>query len=470
MAATLPDGLIAPPPLACDAGHCGRLYGTADGTPADVLGNALSVRLNTPLSAPLLDFQNRQTDKQLLILGSIPAVVQRPVIVPAAQMRLSGLIGRTNVANKFGYLGRFPPDFVGPLIGPEPPPGVPGTVPFPDRRPREPNRTASDLRILQANLAATAYFTPWAAGYVETLFSDVFTFTRDPRQGTFQVRQAYATFGNLREFPLYGFIGKKNVSFGDFSTLSPFTQAAPWHYFAALGEGAGVGYVRGGLHLVATGLAGGRGVRVSDSEQNGRVNNFALNASYAGRAGAFEYLVGAGYLDGTIYNAGVPEHEDRELFGPPTGAWDVNGTLRWRRLTLAAEYVRTSLPWPVTDHDVIRLPDRSGVRPVRPRPPAAALHQLERRHPGPVRAGVRPQRPTRAGRRLATQPERPAERRIRPQHRLRPADRSDAARRQRPRYATGFAGAGRLAGPVTRLLERGGGHRAVPSEIRRRPR
>lgn len=90
MAATLPDGLIAPPPLACDAGHCGRLYGTADGTPADVLGNALSVRLNTPLSAPLLDFQNRQTDKQLLILGSIPAVVQRPVIVPARRCGCPG--------------------------------------------------------------------------------------------------------------------------------------------------------------------------------------------------------------------------------------------------------------------------------------------------------------------------------------------------------------------------------------------
>ena len=59
--------------------------------------------------------------------------------------------------------------------------------------------------------------------------------------------------------PFYAFIGKKTVSFGDFSTLSPFTQAVPWHYFAALGEQAGVGYVNDGFHAVVTGINGGAG-------------------------------------------------------------------------------------------------------------------------------------------------------------------------------------------------------------------
>ncbi|MEZ6117037.1 MAG: hypothetical protein R3C28_10755 [Pirellulaceae bacterium] len=36
------------------------------------------------------------------------------------------------------------------------------------------------------------------------------------------------------------YIGKKNVGFGDMSTLSPFTQSTVWHYFAALAEGVGV--------------------------------------------------------------------------------------------------------------------------------------------------------------------------------------------------------------------------------------
>jgi len=322
----IPNGLIAPPPLACQNGSLDRTYdGSPVGPPTDFLSRALAVRLDTPTSAALLDFQNRQTDKQLIILGSIPSVVDRPTLVPGAQMRLSGIYGRTNTRNKFGYLGRFPTDFVG--------------------------NTATDLRILQANLAATAYFTPWAAGYAETLFSDVFSFpTFD--QGSLQMRQAYAVFGDVNRFPLYAFIGKKTVSYGDFSTLSPFTQAVPWHYFAALGEGAGVGFVQGGFHLVLTGLTGGRGIRTSDSPSNGRVNNYAVNASYAQKIGDFEYLVGAGYLDGTIYNADSPEHTDVAAFGPQNGAWDVNGFVRWRRLTLAAEWVQTNMSWPVTDYEV----------------------------------------------------------------------------------------------------------------------
>ena len=324
---------LIPPPAAVAGIDPGRPYGQplpggldlprlAEWTP--------SVRLDTPTSAALLDFQNRQSDKQLLLLGSLPNAfpagrVPHPVFVPGVQMRLSGLYGRTNTKDKFGYLGRFPPDFN--------------------------SRTATDLRILQANLATTAYFTPWAAGYVETLFSDVFTFPTS-RQGSFQVRQAYAVFGQPAVSPFYAFIGKKNVSYGDFSTLSPFTQALPWHYFAALGEGAGVGYVRGGFHAVLTGLAGGRGIRVSDSPDDGHVNNFAVNTHYAGRAGRFEYLVGAGYLHGTIYDADVPEHVRTDLFGPLNGAYDINGTLRTGPWTFAGEYVKTAGDWPVTSFPV----------------------------------------------------------------------------------------------------------------------
>ena len=328
----VPVDLIPPPPAVAGIDP-GRPYGqpTPGGLELPRLANwTPSVRLDTPTSAALLDFQNRQSDKQLTLLGSLPnafpaGAVPHPVVVPAVQMRLSGLYGRTNTKDKFGYLGRFPPDFN--------------------------SRTATDLRILQANLAATAYFTPWAAGYAETLFSDVFTFPTF-QQGSFQVRQAYAVFGQPTEFPLYAFIGKKNVSYGDFGTLSPFTQALPWHYFAALGEGAGVGYVSGGFHAVLTGLAGGRGIRVSDSPDDGHVNNFAVNTHYAGRTGRFEYLVGAGYLHGTIYDADVPEHIRNDLFGPLNGAGDLNATLRTGPWTFAGEYVKTLADWPVTNFPV----------------------------------------------------------------------------------------------------------------------
>ena len=288
------------------------------------------VRLDTPTSAPLLDFQNRQTDKQLLLLANLPNQPGYPSVVPAAQLRVSALAARTNTPGKFGYLGRFPPDFRG--------------------------EHATDVRVLQANLAAHGYFAPWAAGYVETLFSDVFSFpTFD--QGSFQVRQAYAVFGDPLRTPWYAVVGKKTVSFGDFSTLSPFTQAVPWHYFAALGEQAGVGYVDGGFHAVVSGINGGRGQRVVDSDEAGDVNNFAVNLSYARRVGVtslgpVDVLVGGGYLDGTIYDSDTPEHTNRNQFGPKNGAWDVNGTVRVGRAIFAGEYVSTVDPWPVTGVEV----------------------------------------------------------------------------------------------------------------------
>jgi len=84
-------------------------------------------------------------------------------------------------------------------------------------------------------------------------------------QGSFQMRQAYVTFGDLSQSPLYAWIGKKTVNFGDMGTLSPFSQSMVWHYFAPLAEGAGVGYSQNGLTVNLTALNGSRGIRVVDS-------------------------------------------------------------------------------------------------------------------------------------------------------------------------------------------------------------
>ena len=135
-----------------------------------------------------------------------------PTLVPGAQLRLSGLWGRSNTADKFGYLGRFPGDFSG--------------------------NTATDLRVLQANLSATAYFTPWAAGYVETLFSDVFSFPTF-NQGSFQVREAYAVFGNVRKNPFYAFIGKKDRQLRRFRHALPVHPGPALALFRGAGRGGG---------------------------------------------------------------------------------------------------------------------------------------------------------------------------------------------------------------------------------------
>ncbi|MEM7811072.1 MAG: hypothetical protein AAF532_06310 [Planctomycetota bacterium] len=285
------------------------------------------VRTDTATLAPLLDFQNRQGDKQLLVLDSLRTDERPAGLTLGAQVRGSLLVAETNSANRFPYLGRFPTAFVG--------------------------TTATDARLLQANVGVVAKAERWAGGYLEVLFSDVFTFPSS-NQGSLQTRQAYVVFGDLEESPFYAFLGKKNVSFGDFGTLSLFTQAVPWHYFAPLAEGAGVGYVDEHFHFVLTGLDGGRGIRVSDSPEIGRMNNFAVNA-----VGDFPLAddlflrLGGGYLHGTIYDAGEAEHIDTTLFGPRNPAWDFNGLVRWGDFTVAGEYVQTVEDWPVVGHEVV---------------------------------------------------------------------------------------------------------------------
>ena len=288
---------------------------------------SISLTLDTPYTYPMLDFQNRQGDKELYILNRAMNNGGVTKLTLGTQFRVSGLVAKTNEANRFSYLGRFPTDFTG--------------------------EYASDFRLLQANQNLTADINNFVHGYVETLFSDVFSFA-DFKQGSFQVRQAYVVFGDLAKSPFYAFIGKKNISFGDFSTLSPFTQAVPWHYFAPLAEGAGVGFNNGRIIATATALNGSRGIRVVDSENPGDINNFALNVLYRDQIDEdTRFQIGAGYLDGTIYNANVAEHLDASLFGPNNGAFDLNAQYHSGRFHFAGEYLQTLDPWPVTNHDVI---------------------------------------------------------------------------------------------------------------------
>lgn len=286
------------------------------------------IQLAPDYSREMFDFLNRQTNKEILLLEHSLNSNGQTNMTLGAQFRASAIYGRTNEEGKFPYLGRFPTNFEGDF--------------------------ASDIRILQANLAASASFGPRVHGYFETLFSDVFSFD-DPKQGSYQVRQAYVVFGDFSRSSWYGYLGKKNVGFGDMSTLSPFSQSIPWHYFGALGEGGGIGFDNGILSATFAGLSGGRGVRVVDSGTNGDVNNFAANLllrmPFARRDG--ELKLGGGYIHSTIYDADIPEHLDATLFGDPNGAWDINARMRLNRLHLGFEYVQTVKAWPATDHDVI---------------------------------------------------------------------------------------------------------------------
>ena len=292
-----------------------------------------AVHLDTDFFRAMLDFQNRQSDKELIILKHNAAWSCFPTVVLGGQARLSLLAAATNTEDKFSYLGRFPPDFEG--------------------------NSATDARILQANTGIAAHVNNWVNVYGEVLFSDVFTFPTF-KQGSLQIRQAYAVLGDLDQSPWYAFLGKKNVSFGDMGTLSPFSQSVVWHYFGALHEGIGVGYAQDGLqspfngiNVSLTGINGGRGIRAVDSEARGHVNNFAVNATLHGGDDMVGWRVGGGYLLGTIYDVMEAEHIDPNAFGPYNSAWDINAQVHLNRLVLAGEFVSTVDDWPVTDHPVV---------------------------------------------------------------------------------------------------------------------
>lgn len=282
------------------------------------------LQLDTPLTDWMLDFQNRQTNKELSILQHRQGYGdQSPLVFAGAQARLSLLFAATNTADKFPYLGRFPTDFSG--------------------------KSASDARLLQANAHMTAYVAPAVSVYGELLFSDVFTFG-DFKQGSLQVRQAYAVLGDLNVSPFYLYLGKKNVGYGDFGTLSPFTQSVTWHYFAALAEGVGLGYHGNNLDVTVAAINGGRGIRLNDSTKRGKLNNMAANATWHyGERSDRQIQLGAGFLLGTIYDGNVAEHLDTSLFGSDyNSAWNINGRLDIGRMTFAGELVSTTDPWPTT--------------------------------------------------------------------------------------------------------------------------
>lgn len=284
------------------------------------------VRLDSGTTRPLLDFVNRQSDKELLLM-SRDTGFSGPELVIGAQFRGSAMVADTNTTGKYSYLGRFPTDFKG--------------------------NTATDARLLHANQAFVGRFAPWATGYMETLFSDVFTFPT-ATQGSFQMRQAYVTFGDLNQSPWYAFIGKKTVNFGDMGTLSPFTQSMLWHYFSPLAEGIGAGFAQDGFHASATALNGSRGIRVADSEEKGHINNFAANARYEiplMNDGTLAF--GGGYLHGTIYDGSVAEHTNPQIFGPRNGAWDANTALVFGPWRMEGEIARTLNDWPVTGAGVL---------------------------------------------------------------------------------------------------------------------
>ncbi len=247
----------------------------------------------------------------------------------SAQLRGSAFYGHTNEEDRFGYLARFPTDFRG--------------------------NDASRADIHDFTVALTYSPISWAHGYWEFLHSDVITFSTDPRQGTNHTQKVYGLLGDLNKYPVYLTVGKKDVSFGQIYTVNPFTPSMTWHYFGPLADGVALGYYDHGFYFEGTLLNGGRGIRVVDTNEKGRLDNWALNTSYEFSFSSFCFKIGGGYLYSTIYDGSTPEHTGPVSSGPRNAIWNGNLEIRCNEWISYFEYTSTDKVWPSTDHVVRTL-------------------------------------------------------------------------------------------------------------------
>lgn len=281
-------------------------------------------------SVPMLSRLDYRPIKPLVLLKYRQWSPCSPSVILGAQLRPAAFYGHTNARNKFSYMGRFPIDFRG--------------------------NDASFADINDFTFALTYSMLGWVHAHWEFLNSDQITFFSDGRQGANQTQKVYALLGNLDRSPVYATIGKRDISFGAMYTVNPFTPSLTWHYFGPLAQGAAVGYYKNGLYAEATLINGGRGIRVTDTNEPGKLDNWAVNGSYEYCFGTcWSLKFGGGYLYSTIYDGPVPEHVGPVSIGPRNSIYDVNVRLKTPWGWTYVEYGATLRKWLATDHVVSTL-------------------------------------------------------------------------------------------------------------------
>ncbi len=202
--------------------------------------------------------------------------------------------------------------------------------------------SATRLFLTDTSLATTVAMGSWVTGYMQVGQTNIGGTSNTST--SFGVQDSYLVFGNLARLPVYGFVGDKDIDFGNFSTVDIYNQPLTRTLFQAHGNAAGVGVNAYGFNAVLSAMNGGRQshtpVSVGSNLQyekmatsnNSGINNFAANLSYGMTSGAISWDVGAGYLHGaSFFNTSPPS-------GGTNAAWDVNGKISAYGFDLLGEY------------------------------------------------------------------------------------------------------------------------------------
>jgi len=225
-------------------------------------------------------------------------------------------------------------------------------------------QNASRLAISNARLSALANFNSWVSGYMQVGVYNpnsanaaaavtVHGLSKTPvNAGTtgLTLQDAYLTFGNLSQQPFFGFLGYKDIDFGQFASVNQYANPLDRTVFQATGDTLGVGYTDYGFTGTFSLMNPGRQSAVVSStsatqQQNLRtlhtssiLNNYAVNLGYGMTNGALTWHLGTGYLAGTsFFKAGTSTTTAGEV-----GAWDINTKLSAYNFDLLGEFVTTT--------------------------------------------------------------------------------------------------------------------------------
>ncbi|MDO8954563.1 MAG: hypothetical protein Q7V63_06920 [Gammaproteobacteria bacterium] len=223
--------------------------------------------------------------------------------------------------------------------------------------------SVGNLNISNLRLGTAVALNDMATGYVQVgsynlgntqlITTGSSTDTTTVGSNTLNIQDAYLVLGNLAKNPVYGFVGKKDIDFGSFASVQPYSQPLT-RIFMANGNTAGVGYTSNGLNITGSIMNGGTNNNVESVgnivqyqnlyTQNGNgINNYAVNTSYSNMTSGVNWTLGAGYLNGSRakgYSAEVGGKTTAYSTGN-NGAWDLNAKASVNNFDLLAEYVST---------------------------------------------------------------------------------------------------------------------------------
>lgn len=188
------------------------------------------------------------------------------------------------------------------------------------------NRT--QLSLTQGALDVIGNMNNWATAYVQIGATNIGG-SGASDNATFQ--KGYLLLGDLNQSPVYGLVGKKEVDFGNFSSVNMYFNPLNRVAYQATGTQAAVGYAQYGFNGTASVMNGGNNGTNLNTSNNNQVNNFALNGTYSATNNGVNWSAGAGYLNGSGFFSNSNNTTRNS-------AWDVNGTVGVNNFNVIAEY------------------------------------------------------------------------------------------------------------------------------------